>query len=506
MDRYKKINTRIVQLFVLAIATSVIGAFSVFALFRWLQEPEGEPMFTTAVPATSQALTVQPGTTPAVQANLPAVKPTDLETLVAPIALYPDLLLTQLLLASTYPLEVVQAARWLESKPDLTLVSRKDWAPSIILLLQFPQVLYLMNDRFNWTAELGDRFLAEPDSVLAAIQSMRARAMTKGLLIDSPVQKVTKATVTKISMGNQQNQGTWIKVPAASKAAQTKQTEVIRIEPANPQVIHVPQYNSQVLYTVPPAPDYYPDASTAPVYDTRTSQATPWLTYGAGVATGALLGWAVSEWNDDDWDDHYHGYFRQPHISHYSGNYNGYNGGANNINIYRNVNISSNEINVNRKNTLNQPVPTPWVHDPLHRHGYPYPPQAQQLLATPKQQPALAGQRRANDQSVNPDYTGYDRNKLERMRQTQVEKALGRSLASTRKQQDKAAQQEITRHSVATSARTVEVTSFTDRSSEENSVFSDVRAGSQAQTFSKRGLASRTKKRIGATYDGKRRK
>ena len=532
-----KTNKGMARLVVLALLTAVIGALSVFTLFKWTQKPVAESKPATTVPATTQALTVQPGATPAVQAPLPAVEPTDLETLVAPIALYPDILLAQLLPASTYPLEVVQAARWLESKPDLAQASGQGWAPSITVLLQFPQLIFMMNDRLDWTAELGDRFLAKPDTVLAAIQSMRARAMAAGLLKDSPEQKVTKAAVTKVSMGNPQEQGAWAEVPATSKTAQTRQIEVIHIEPANPQVIYVPQYNPQVLYTAPPAPASYPNANPAPGYDTTTSQASPWLTYGAGVATGALLGWAISEWSDDDWDDRYHGYYRQPYISHYSGNYNGYRGEANNINIYRDVNISGNEINVNHKNTLNRPVSTPWVHDPLHRHGYRYPPQAQQHLATPKQQPALAGQRQATGQAVNPDYAGYDRDKLDRVRQTQAEKAPGQNIASTRKQQNKVAQQQITPslnqtdkkpgssqqpvqkrtqerpssakpgelakampRSASASDRTAEVTNFTGRSSEENSVFSGVREGSQAQTFSKRGQFSRAEGRIGGTH------
>jgi hypothetical protein len=505
---YKKNNKRMTRLVALTLVTALIGALSVFVLFKWTQKPVVEPKPAT----TSQALTILPDTKLTEQAvTLPAADPTDLETLVAPIALYPDLLLAQLLPASTYPLEVVQAARWLESKPDLTQAGRKNWAPGITALLQFPQVIFMMNDRFDWIAKLGDRFLAQPDSVLAAIQAMRARAMMAGLLKDSPEQKVTKVTVTKIAMGKQQDQGTWVKVPAASKVAQTRQTEVIRIEPANPQVIYVPQYNPQVLYTDLPAPAYYPGASPTPdYYGTTSSQASPRLTYGVGVATGALLGWAISEWSDDVWDDHYHGYYRQPYIAHYSENYNCYRGEANSIDIYRDVIISGNEDNVDRKNTLHQPVPTPWVHDPLHRHGYPYPPQAQQHLATPKQQPALAGQRRAPGQAVNPDYTGYELDKLDRMRQTQVEKVIGQGIASTRKQQDEAVQEEVTEqgspqakeipYSAPTSDPTVAMTNFTDRSSETNSVFSDVVAGSQAQIFSKRGQASRT----GGTHDKRR--
>jgi hypothetical protein len=432
-----KSNKGMAKPVVLALAAAAVGALSVFVVMKWRQGPEELTPSVTAVIPASQA--------PAEQANalLPAAKPTDLETLVAPIALYPDPLLAQLLPAATYPLEVVQAARWLQSKPNPAQASGQDWAPSIVVLLQFPQILYMMNDRLDWTTQLGDGFLAEPEAVLGAIQSLRAKAMTAGLLKDSPEQKVKKAVVTKVSATDQTAQGTWVEAPATQSSPSTKKTEVIRIEPANPQVIYVPQYNPQVLYSAPPPQTY--SSTTTTTTTTTTSQTSPWLTFGAGVATGALLGWAISEWNDDDWDDHYHGYYHYPPISHYPSYHYGYGGGGGNtVNIDRNVNISGNEIIINRQNLINnRPAPTPWIHDPQHRRGYRYTPQAQQRLATmqPKPQPALAGQRQATVQIANQDYTGFDRDQWDRARQAQVEKALGQGAAFTRKKQDKAAQQ-----------------------------------------------------------------
>lgn len=435
MRHYEKSNKGMAKPVVLAFAATAVGALLVFALIKWTQKRiEQPPSVTAGIPATQ---------VPAEQANTstPAAKPTDLETLVAPIALYPDPLLAQLLPATTYPLEVVQAARWLQTKPDPAQASGQDWAPSIVVLLQFPQVIYMMNDRLDWTTQLGDRFLAEPESVLGAIQSMRTKAMTAGLLKDTPEQKVTKAAITKVLTTDQAAQGTWIQASGAQSSGQIKQTEVIRIEPVNPQVIYVPQYNPQVLYTATPAQTYSTTTTT-------TSETSPWLTYSAGVATGALLGWAISEWNDDDWDDHYHGYYHYPPISHYPSYHNGYGGwSGNNVNINRNVNISGNEINVNRQNMINnRPVPTPWVHDPQHRRGYRYTPQAQQRLTAtrPKPQPALAGQRHATGQAANLDYAGYNRDQLDRARQAQVEKTLGQGDgASTRKRQNNAAQQRV---------------------------------------------------------------
>jgi len=419
----------------LALAAAAVGALSVFGVMKWMQGSvdQSRSSVTTEIPEAQ--VPAEPAKAP-----LPAAKPTDLETLVAPIALYPDPLLAQLLPAATYPLEVVQAARWLQANPKATQASGQDWAPSIVALLQFPQVISMMNDKLEWTTQLGDRFLAQPEAVLGAIQSLRERAMTAGLLQDTPEQKITKAVITKVSTADPEVQGTWVEAPAAQSSVPTKQTEVIRIEPANPQVIYVPQYNPQVLYTAPPVQTYSTTTTT-------TSQTSPWLTYGEGVATGALLGWAISEWSDDDWDDHYHGYYHHPPISHYSGygGYSGWGGNANiNRNINRNVNISGNEINVNRQNMINnRPQATPWTHDPQHRRGYRYTPQAQQRLAAnrPKPQPALAGQRKTNAQTANLDYAGFNRDQMDRARQTQVEKTLGQGAASNRRQQDKAAQQ-----------------------------------------------------------------
>ena len=515
MARYNENNKKMTQLVLLALVTAVISAFSVFALFKWIQIPVLGPKSASAPSPTEQALTVQHDTTP-------ALKSTDLETLVAPVALYPDLLLAQLLPAATYPLEVAQAARWLGSKPDPVQTSGQDWAPNIAVLLHFPQVIFMLNDRLDWTTELGDRFLVKPDSVLAAIQSIRAKAMAAGLLKDSPEQKVTNAVVTKVSMENRQDPETGTYVTAGSKAAQTRQIELIRIEPANPQVIYVPQYNPQVLYKALPAEAHYPDASLTPTYNATSSQASPWVTYGAGVATGALLGWAISEWNDDMWDDKRNVYYRQPYISRYSGNYNGYHVGVKNINIY----ISGNKTNGKYNNTLIQPGTIPWIHDPLHRHGYRYPPEAQQRLITPKHQPALAGQRRVTGRTDNSYYSGYNQDQLNRVQKrthvrtfSEVLRNKKTAKESQRANIDQSTQQaehlstaksgetcKVMPRSAPASDRTVEKASFTACSSEANSIFSGILDGSQTRTYSKRGQTSRSEERLGSSRDGRKRK
>lgn len=179
-------------------------------------------------------------------------KPEELEALVAPIALYPDSVLAQVLMASTYPLEIVHAARWVKEHPDVKgdaavkAVQDQTWDASVKSLVAFPQVLQPMNDKLDWTQKLGDAFLAQEKDVLAAVQRLRARAQDSGNLKSNEQQKVI------------------VEAPPA-QGAQT----IVRIEPANPEVIYVPAYNPTVVYGAwsypayppyywPPSPAYYP--------------------------------------------------------------------------------------------------------------------------------------------------------------------------------------------------------------------------------------------------------
>src|SRR5215469_2508907 len=120
-----------------------------------------------------------------------------LEQLVAPIALYPDALLSQILMASTYPLEVVAAARWSQANPTIsgealkTAMEKQTWDPSVKALTAVPQTLQMMNDKLDWTQQLGDAFLAQQGEVLDAVQRLRARADANGQLKSTPQQTVT---------------------------------------------------------------------------------------------------------------------------------------------------------------------------------------------------------------------------------------------------------------------------------------------------------------------------
>ncbi len=180
---------------------------------------------------------VQPGQ-PADAAPAPLLAPEQLDNLVAPIALYPDALLSQTLVASTYPLEIVEASQWLQQNRNLQgqqlldAARQQNWDPSIQALVAFPDVLGKLASNAEWTNDLGNAFLTQQADVMNAVQRMRAQAQASGRLSSDPQQQV----VTQ---------------------AQGGQT-VIEIVPANPQVIYVPQYNPEYIWG-PPAWGYYPD-------------------------------------------------------------------------------------------------------------------------------------------------------------------------------------------------------------------------------------------------------
>ena len=205
-------------------------------------------------------------------------KPEEIEALVAPIALYPDSVLSQVLMASTYPLEIVHAARWVKANPNVKgeaavkAVEGQPWDVSVKSLVAFPQVLEPMNDKLDWTQKLGDAFLAQQKDVLAAVQRLRGRAEQSGNLKSNDQQKVIIEQPTGV-------------------AEQT----IVRIEPANPQVIYVPTYNPTVVYGTwwyPAYPPYYwaPYPAYYPGYYPGAALATG-IAWGIGLAAaGAIFG------------------------------------------------------------------------------------------------------------------------------------------------------------------------------------------------------------------------
>ncbi len=237
--------------------------------------------------------------------------PEQLQQLVAPIALYPDSLVAQILAASTFPAEIVEADRWVQNHQDLKgdalaqAVDKMDWDPSVKALTAFPSVLGNMDKNISWTSSLGDAYYNQQQDVMDAIQVMRQKAEQAGNLKSTPQQTV-------------QNQGS-----------------TIVIQPANPQVVYVPAYNPWVVYGYPisPWPYWYPYPGIW--------FGGPYLSFGIGFGVGffAGFGWGWGHWGAD-WRGHGVYWGGHPYYSRSSTFYNrnnyyrggGYRGVANNVN------------------------------------------------------------------------------------------------------------------------------------------------------------------------------
>ena len=223
----------------------------------------------------------------------------ELDQLVAPIALYPDELLAQVLMASTYPLEVVQAERWVRASPGLKdkalqdAVQQQPWDPSVKSLTVLPQVLTMMSEKLDWTQKLGDAFLAQQKDVLDTAQALRAKAQAQGALKDTKEQKVT----TDTSSGSQ----------------------VIVIQPTNPEVVYVPTYNPAVVYGAWPYPAYPPYYYYPPGYVAGGAL----LGFTAGVIVGGAL-WGNCNWGRGDVNVNVNRYnnFNRTNISNGNWNHN----------------------------------------------------------------------------------------------------------------------------------------------------------------------------------------
>ncbi|MGN8545303.1 DUF3300 domain-containing protein [Bradyrhizobium sp. 13971] len=260
-------------------------------------------------PAQDQAAAPAPGPT---ASKLPNGQ---IEQLVAPIALYPDALLSQILMASTYPLEVVEAARWSQDNKTVTgkaledAMQKQSWDPSVKALAAVPQVLQMMNDKLDWTQQLGDAFLAQEQDVMSAVQTLRQRAEAAGNLKSTPQQKVIKSA------------------PPAGVTAPSGMQQAISIEPVDPDQYYVPVYDPGVVYGAWDYPDYQPFYWSPPGY-----VAAGVIGFTASVAVGAAI-WGGCNW----WG--------------------------------RNVYVNVNRYNqFNRTNIRN----TNWAHNPAHRGGVAY--------------------------------------------------------------------------------------------------------------------------------------
>lgn len=216
----------------------------------------------------------------------PAFTQEQLDTALAPIALYPDSLLAQLLMAATYPDQVLEAAKWSKANPKMKgdeavkAVQEKNWDASVASLVAFPQVLDMLSQKPEWIKELGDMFLADPDAVMTTIQGLRKKAYDAGNLKSTKEQKVVV----------QENQG------GSSSASGGSNTTIIEIQPSDPQVVYVPAYNPTVVYGswwYPTPPYFYQPPYYNPV--------AAIIGFGAAVAIGHAL-WSHWDWHHHDID------------------------------------------------------------------------------------------------------------------------------------------------------------------------------------------------------------
>ncbi len=276
--------------------------------------------------------------TPQVTSAAKTFSKEELQQIAAPIALYPDPLLAQILMASTYPIEIVQAERWVAGNKDLKgdalteALKKQNWDPSVKSLVNFPQVLTMMSQQLEWTTKLGDAFIASQSSVMDAVQTLRFKAQAEGSLKDTEQQKIV---VDKIP-ATQQAQG-----PDAP-------TQVIQIQPASPEVVYVPVYNPTYVYGYWPYPAYPPYYYYPPGYVNHYNNA---FWFGSGFALGAAWGYA---WGNCGW-----------HYGHVD------------VDVDRNFNFNRNIDRNVRVNPLNDGGRAAdrrgnFQHDPAHRRGVSY--------------------------------------------------------------------------------------------------------------------------------------
>ena len=248
----------------------------------------------------------------------PKIPHEQLDSLVAPIALYPDAMLAQTLAASTYPLEVMQLDQWMDKNKNLKdkalvdAVAKQPWDPSVQSMAAFPDVVQRMAENIQWMTDVGNAVLAQQKDVMDAVQRMRAKAQGTGNLKTGSEQKVE----TKTSQSGQQ---------------------VIVVEQANPEVAYVPSYDPEVVYGAAPAEyPYYP-------YSYPGYQPGRALAWGSAIAVGGV--WANNNWGNCNWDD---------------GNVNI----NNNNNFNKNYNKNVNKTGAGQGNS--------WQHNPQHRGNAPY--------------------------------------------------------------------------------------------------------------------------------------
>jgi hypothetical protein len=263
---------------------------------------------------------------PPPQNQAPLLPPEQLDSLAAPVALYPDPLLSQILVAATYPLELVQASQWLQQNRGLTgpaltqAAAQQNWDPSVQALVVFPDLIQRLTQDITWTTNLGNAFLAQQGDVMDAVQRLRARAEQAGKLASTPQQRVVNS-----------NDGG---------------RPVIEIVPASPEVIYVPQYDPAYIWGPPVYFGYphwyYPHPGIGLV-------GGAFFGFGVGISMGLYFGGGWGGWGGWGWHP----------------------GWGNHTVIVNNTFITRNNFNTTR--ITNVHGSSAWSHDSFHRQGVPYP-------------------------------------------------------------------------------------------------------------------------------------
>ncbi|HCR0845556.1 DUF3300 domain-containing protein [Klebsiella aerogenes] len=312
-------------------------------------------------PVTAQPVpTSAPATAPA-QPVAATYTQAQIDQWVAPIALYPDSLLSQVLMASTYPDNVMQAVQWSQDNPSMKgdaavqAVANQPWDPSVKSLVAFPALLAMMGENPPWVENLGDAFLAQPHDVMDSVQRLRAIAQQTGTLKSTPQQKVTVTAAAPASSRSSNSSTVSTSTTSTTSTPSPAPSQIIKIEPTNPQVVYVPSYNPSTVY------GSWPNSAYPPVYlpPPPGEQFTDSFVKGFGYSLGVATTWALFSSIDWDDDDDYHHHDDDYHHGGYQHNGDNININVNNFNRITGQNLPGNHVN--------------WQHNPAYRGNVPYP-------------------------------------------------------------------------------------------------------------------------------------
>ena len=273
--------------------------FALLSLFSGVQVFAQVPVASDGSPVESLGPTDDSFSDDAIASELAPLTAAELETLVGPIALYPDDLLAIVLPASTYPLQIVQAARFLEAyKLDSSLEPDESWDESVVALVNYPEVVQLLNDDIDWTWQLGEAVINQQEDIVGAVESFRDRAYVAGNLKSDDYQTVSR------------------------------DDDIIEIVPIDDDIIYVPYYEPERVVVYQPRPVYHYYARPYPVYYYPYPSGHAFSSgFFWGVTTAFRIGWATdhlhvhhaSYWGHPYYGHHYYGhYYRRPSITVYN--------------------------------------------------------------------------------------------------------------------------------------------------------------------------------------------